>query len=237
MSSGFMVMIEDVDVYPNTDGESIFVGPGQSVDIALRKEVHKTLPKPYSEEDCVDGEQDFNSSDVLGYPYSQKACASACYNSRYKEVCDCYIQSRNRDLECTYTHLINCPDLYTFDVREECLNNCKRTCNFVKYIPTISKSAYPNPVAVEAARRLNFPAQNESAIRRRLLELSLHFATLDETRVTQHPRYEPFEIFSNFGGMLGLCLGVSLISLLELCEFLLRLLLICCKRQQVGTGK
>ena len=118
---------------------------------------------------------------------------------------------------------------------KQCMAQCKRTCSFVKYVSSTSSTAYPNDVAVEAARRLNFPAQNESAIRRRLLELSLHFATLDETRVTQHPRYEPFEIFSNFGGMLGLCLGVSLISLLELCEFLLRLLFICCQRQQVET--
>ena len=237
MSSGFAVLINDLDVFPVTDGKSIFVGPGQSIDIALEKEIHTKLPPPFSKENCVD---DVDSEEVYfkGFPYSSKSCYFLCGMNNYFDRCGCFLQSDNSSRECTGSDFLQCVlGEGVFDAFKECAARCKRTCTTVKYIPTISTSAYPNPVAVEVARRLNFPAQNESAIRRRMLELSLHFATLDETRVTQHPRYEPFEIFSNFGGMLGLCLGVSLISVLELCEFLLRLLLICCKRQQVGTKK
>ena len=233
MSSGFAVLINDLDVFPVTDGKSIFVGPGQSTDIALEKEIHTKLPPPFSNEDCVD-DVDSEEDYFKGFPYSSKSCYFLCTMNNYFERCGCFFQSENSSEDCTGNDLLQCGlGEGTFDVLRECASRCKRTCTSTKYITTISTSAYPNPVAVEVARRLNFPAQNESAIRRRLLELSLHFATLDETRVTQHPRYEPFEIFSNFGGMLGLCLGVSLISLLELCEFLLRLLLICCKRQNV----
>ena len=57
-------------------------------------------------------------------------------------------------------------------------------------------------------------------MRRRMLELNIYPQSLEHYSLTQQPRYNAFDIFSNVGGLMGLCLGVSLISVLELCDFI-----------------
>ena len=39
LGAGFLVMIHDVDEYPQTDGHSLHIGVGQSVNIAFRKQI------------------------------------------------------------------------------------------------------------------------------------------------------------------------------------------------------
>ena len=51
-----------------------------------------------------------------------------------------------------------------------------------------------------------------------MLELNIYPQTLEHTIVTQQPRYHPFDIFSNIGGLMGLCLGISLVTLVEFLE-------------------
>ena len=77
-------------------------------------------------------------------------------------------------------------------------------------------ATFPNPAGVRLAHALKFPVTDEEEMRRRLLQLNVYYITPEEKHMTQHPRYNAFEIFSRIGGLMGLCLGVSLISVLEL---------------------
>ena len=99
-----------------------------------------------------------------------------------------------------------------------CTTNCKRRCEFVKYASTVTTATFPNPLSVAFANRSGFPVKTEEEMRRRMLELNIYPQTLEHTIVTQQPRYHPFDIFSNIGGLMGLCLGISLVTLVEFLE-------------------
>ena len=61
----------------------------------------------------------------------------------------------------------------------------------------------------------------------RLLEVHLYYSTMDVTEKRQKPKYTPTDIFSTVGGLMGLFLGISLLSVLELVEFAVSSLRMC----------
>jgi hypothetical protein len=48
--------------------------------------------------------------------------------------------------------------------------------------------------------------------------INVYFSDLKYTLITQQPKYEIFDLISNVGGILGLFLGISFISFLEIFE-------------------
>ena len=118
-----------------------------------------------------------------------------------------------------------------------CSNECKETCRTVTYDTRVNMAAFPDPVAVRLAEAFEFPVTDEEVMRRRMLQLNVYYISLVEKMVTQHPRYNTFDIFSTIGGLMGLCLGVSFISVLELCDFGVNFLFLLLKPSKVNDSK
>ena len=222
LGSGFLVHVHDSAQYPQTDGESIHVGVGQSVNLAFTKEIHEVLPQPYSKQDCVDSLQDidYDASLVNDYPYTKKACEFQCMEVMFFKHEGCYYSAGPPSERCSNANIHNIYNnpSYQNDLLE-CRKNCKRLCSFNRYITKVTTATYPNPLTVRFANRSGFPVQTEEEIRRRMLELNVYPQTLEHTYVTQQPRYHAFDIFSNIGGLMGLCLGISLVTVIEFVEF------------------
>ena len=223
---GYNVVINDVAVFPVIDGKTVAVGPGQSVNIGLYKEVYTSLNPPYSKQECiVDAESEprlFSFAVLEGFPYSKNSCYMSCFLETMENDCGCLYENESHENECSYAQYLQC-----FSSEEvisdmwNCFQSCKDTCRTVTFDTRVNMAAFPDPISIRLARTLQFPVTEEEEIRKRMLQLNVYYVTLDEKHVTQHPRYNSLDIFSTIGGLMGLCLGVSLISVLELCDFLL----------------
>ena len=235
---GFLVHVADVEQYPQTDAESLHVGVGQSVNVAFRKEIHKVLRHPYSTQDCAESQQEgeYDSRLANDYPYSKKACKYQCIEVVFYELYGCRYNFGPDSGWCTSEQLSEA--LLSEQYRSEfnsCTTNCKRRCEFVKYASTVTTATFPNPLTVEFANKSGFPVKTEEEMRRRMLELNIYPQTLEHTIVTQQPRYHPFDIFSNIGGLMGLCLGISIITVVEVFDFLCSCVAVLTNRKAMGT--
>ena len=60
----------------------------------------------------------------------------------------------------------------------------------------------------------------------RALALNIYFKTLQYTLITESAKSSIVELFSNIGGTLGLFLGISLLSFVEIIELVLEILFV-----------
>ena len=67
---------------------------------------------------------------------------------------------------------------------------------------------------------------DNSIIRTKIFKIYIFYEDLKYTLITQKPKIELFGLISNIGGTLGLFIGFSFISVLELFELLVEYILI-----------
>jgi len=149
----------------------------------------------------------FQSNNVA---YKQKYCYQLCAELDYLETnpCDCkkntklnYVRQDcfhdNRVIlskQCTNNYLNN----FKKKIAEKCSKYCPLECNSIEY--TFSTRNYYT---------------NEN------IRLFIYFKEMEYTKLSEMPKIEPFDLISNIGGILGLFIGCSFVSLFELVEIFL----------------
>ena len=147
----------------------------------------------------------------LSEPYSN--CSNSIENYQINNcLMDCYTEKIAEKYNCTiegYSQLVNytiCPRQIDKkqEARPQCLETCPLECKITKYFLTLSK----------------FPVDREP------IETSVHvaFSSIDYVRVTDIPKTSPEGLISNVGGTLGLFLGMSFLSFVEIVEFIIQVL-------------
>ncbi|XP_052087225.1 acid-sensing ion channel 2-like [Mytilus californianus] len=150
------------------------------------------------------------------------ACFEDCVERNIKEKCQC--------LQSMFTETTICANYATaciLAVRRNVTGcNCNTPCSEKQHIKTIHTSRWPAKNyeglldKILKSKGLSLSNTSDS-----LLQVNIYFSSLYE-EVTEEILSFTFENFlSNIGGALGLCIGMSAISigeLLELCFFLLR---------------
>lgn len=74
-----------------------------------------------------------------------------------------------------------------------------------------------------------------SQISGRCIFLDFFFDVLNNMEITQYPKMDVSELLSNVGGTLGLFLGISLLTFIEIFEFTIIIKMIKDKRKQSQT--
>ena len=210
---GFTVLVHDPDRYPRIEDGAIKVSPGSAVDVALTKHKYRVLSKPYRDENCVT--TDYEPRDVKrrrrDYLYSQEGCMLDCYHQQFFRYCDCDIHTAMTS--CTYGMAQNC----SADAPEPC--DCPRLCDYTEYETSVSASYYPNVGDVALAEHHRFRFTNVNDMRLNLVALRVYFGSLQVRATRQTPAMQPYDIFSNIGGLFGLFMGASMMTLLEFGDF------------------
>ena len=67
-----------------------------------------------------------------------------------------------------------------------------------------------------------YPDMTEEKLKSHLLSLNLYYDSLVYTEISESPQYTASDLISSIGGSLGVCLGASILSLLELLELFTR---------------
>ena len=192
----------------------LFVNQGSWVDIQLRYTHVRNLPAPYS--DCIDTEADNFVNPLKFYNrYTQTACEQECLINFYRSKCGCFPPHLGGvpHPRCSFLDrkdFSKCDQLSYYSsfkaVVKHC--NCKHECEANIYSSSLSLSLTDNTLVPRASEN------------RSITTISIGYDTLAYMSIEQQPAYPLGSVLAKIGGMLGLTLGASVLTLIELVGFL-----------------
>ena len=216
---GIKVMVHDPRTHPRTTEQGVAVRPGTDAYIHMEKHVVTNLQPPYSEVECVSETAQENyryKSGAVAF-YSYEGCMLDCMVEYVTRSCNCSFLEAAA-VTCTMQHVYFCMSerLRTYYTQCDCLYPCKQ---FI-YDTQLSALDLPTPLVREVALMENFTWTTEADIKRNMIHLSVFYDSMQYTQTTQVPSYTLDELVANLGGQLGLFLGASALTMLELLECL-----------------
>ncbi len=171
----------------------------------VNTDIEKKLPKPFNP--CVDPEDK---------AYRQTNCIEICINKNVQNKYNCSIQSYYRvdGLESCGTYFYSkypfwlYDSIYVENITSEfydiCEGQCSKECHSTKF----------NVIILGAQQ--NVPLGPPYYGTNRFVFFVSDFSTL---LITQIPKMNFFDLVANIGGTLGLCVGLSLVSMIDLMSF------------------
>jgi len=190
---------------------------------------HK-LESPYNECFKIVSKSDYNQTMINQMTeYSQKECIHFCFNYKFKEINPCN-KSYKQDI---FSVSNECVKAFTQNssIHHLCLNTyCPLQCNSLSY-EIIKDTTSINGQGVISKNSTKSSTQfvgfnTYENMSKTFYSLRVYYQDLKYTLISQHPKIAIFDLISSVGGTLGLFLGFSFISLLDLFEILAELLYI-----------
>lgn len=119
------------------------------------------------------------------------------------------------------------------NLNELCSNQCPPECDSVFYIPSVSASQYPskvygsyllkNPKIISKFKnRTNLTLQD---LKDNMIYLSVFYQELNYRTFYEVSKMEIIDLVSNVGGTLGLFLGMSFLSFIEIVDLIFNILI------------
>ena len=229
--NGAIIVIHNQSVPPLYVEEGIKLATGMESNLVIKKVKIQKLPFPYS--GCVRNvlsEESFNSDSFkitikkFGI-YTQKWCILTCaYELNASSNTNC---SMSPTMECL-EELLSLSKYYS-----ECAEECPIECdlqfyNFFTSYAKFPSSSYAKYLLSDERVLSKFPYSNPTAaqLSDSILSLNVYFDSNLYERITEEPKVTFNTLLSNFGGQLGLFLGISLLSFVEIIEVIIEIFFI-----------
>ncbi|XP_075770595.1 acid-sensing ion channel 4 [Pelodiscus sinensis] len=220
--AGIRVQIHSQEEPPYIHQLGFGVSPGFQTFVSCQEQRLTYLPQPWG--NCrasVPGEQ------ILpGYEgYSIAACRLQCEREAVVSTCHCrMVHMPGNESLCSPNVYIECADR-TLDAAVEDsqeLCSCPTPCNLTRYGKEISMVRIPNK---SSARYLARKYQrNETYIRENFLVLDIFFEALSYEAIEQKKAYELAGLLGDIGGQMGLFIGASILTVLEILDYVYEVL-------------
>jgi hypothetical protein len=167
--------------------------------------------------------------------YSQVECFNLCFNLEYNQTnpCNCFLKSLDQEPYFSCGNNNSCTEKFNnnFNQIENCSQFCPLECDQYSY------EIFHTPAKIIGSGRINkfnnnyvysfLPEfQTYENVSKTYYLINVYYEDLKYTLISQQPKIELFGLISNLGGLLGLFIGFSFISCLELIEILAELLYI-----------
>jgi hypothetical protein len=110
-------------------------------------------------------------------------------------------------------------------VQEKCIAECPLECEYVTYETAMSQLDYPSRQHFDDLKTRNKEYENMSLekYKKTHFRLNIHFKSNDYAEIREFPKTSAIELISNLGGVLGIFLGLSIFTVVEVFEILLRI--------------
>jgi len=244
-----------VRIHNNSDLSDSLTGtivmPGVSTYLKIQKIIKSKLSEPYNQ--CIDTLETYHSFDStlykamidLNYTYKQKNCLDFAFlrsissNISIDNLYD--LKSLNQSISSIFFGFKN---FYTNDTFKKYLSVCPLECNSITYETSAFQSSYPS--FNEYLNLLNnksliskFPNGNLTKIdelKQSLYKVYIYFENLEYTEISEQAQISLWNFISSVGGLLGLFLGVSLLSFVDLFQITLELVFIIFEKNKVSTS-
>ena len=164
------------------------------------------------------------------FPYTEDACVHDCIYHHLLQDCPCSLVP-NDDLTvpvCTvYDVVFHCNVLgRNLEYRMGQLHcDCPLRCRRHSYKTDISTMKFPDNFTVNAMSQYGVQASDYEDFKSNVVSLRLFFNSMKMEVTTQKPAMVAFQLFSQIGGLLGLFIGASMMTILEFLDFAVVLLL------------
>ncbi|XP_060598496.1 FMRFamide-activated amiloride-sensitive sodium channel-like isoform X2 [Ruditapes philippinarum] len=260
---GIRIVFHEHGTYPLPSHEGITLSPGSETNIGLRMVRILRLPEPYG--NCSDGRE---FARKYQKKYSISACYEFCRILEIIETCNCLPAEAPDEVPLNKTSLPVCNtteeavekcilkvnvELDNGDISCDCHPPCRETVYTKKTSSTFWPSDdYLKVLITEVCNNKSHSdfwdapcsgmeklASHElDKYRRNFLRVLIYFEDLHYELIEEEPIYEPVRFISDIGGTIGLFLGASALTFVELLQLVLELILfIKPKNQNVNSSK
>eukprot|EP00058_Branchiostoma_floridae_P016534 XP_002602022.1 hypothetical protein BRAFLDRAFT_82611 [Branchiostoma floridae] len=217
--------------------EGISLPPGYTVSIGLSQTLLERKGGKYGP--CTDGKgKGFyrlkNGTHVRLFPdtysYSVKLCEKTCLQQQIVERCGCadpYIRIPDNEVPC------HPRDQCRTDFKKLYLNgslqcDCPEACRETVFSSTVGFGEWPAPRYAETfiddmttRHGTGFGNLGTAAeIREGFIQVTVYFENMKIEHIYETPSYEVENLLGDIGGQLGLWMGISIMTVIELAEFL-----------------
>lgn len=243
-NTGYFIMINNHTIKPMIN-DLIEVSTGTETSIQVNRLITQKLPSPYNgcmnnlnRIDAFDSDL-FRAINKSNRAYRQKNCFDLCYQQEVIRTCNCFLSSLERlngTNSCSSIREFECSSnlwrvFVASDVNAACSKYCPLECDSMRYRITTSFSSYPNRLYAEAffgnnsviaVKYFNGSFSYEQ-IKKSVVSVNVFYDELSYTLFSQQPKMQLFDLVSNIGGLLGLFLGASFLTLAEIIEAFLEI--------------
>ena len=244
--NGFIIFISDYAI-DSSISDGISISPGVSTKIAIKLNKHTKKPKPYS--NCLENLINNNSYDSECYrrsisssdQYHYITCVSFCIQKYIGDNCKCQAPAIGKiyysnfricsekinqtipfeDIECMKKFINEFAD--SIDTLNEC--NCPMECNSNYFTQLISYSQFPTRQYSQYLIQSKFFNGSSNItfeyLRESMALVQIYFDELKTTVLTESIKMQAADLISSLGGLLGLFMGLSFLSFVEIFDFLI----------------
>lgn len=225
---GFRVFIHHKDTVPAMASQAFWVKPGVNAEVAISLVTEKSIGPPHT--DCTDG-----SHKTLKYydKYTKSRCGRECLTDYIVEQCGCrHYWMPGNVTYCDPKQIQLCvdPNVYRFISKGHIKNcDCRDDCTLHRYRISLSDApmgtAWSTAMSANAVASGLIPGMSVEEltyhIKSNIVRLEVFFKTMTEEIIETKAAYTMFALFSDLGGALGLILGCTILTIMELIDFLL----------------
>ena len=248
IENGFSLIISNQSDFDSSNTDNINISPGTSTKIMLSKNSWKKEPKPYS--DCTNdlkspdsySSKTYKDSFSINKTYSFFDCRKVCLDGLVRSMCNCSIiikQNSKYDICFANGPMINSQfkciskvyPLFGSNPKylEDC--DCPIECEKTYFTHSVSVAEYPTLKYSNYLRNTSLIKSKYSNItydkmKKSVSRIQIYFNEMKETVISEKIKTEMSDLVSNFGGTLGLFLGLSFLSLIEFVEIGLQILIV-----------
>ena len=240
--SELLVNIHNESLLPySMSNEGYWLKPGSLNNFQIERVFTERLDEPYS--DCIKDINRFNLNKTLvnfmrdsERIYTQTDCFYLCsYLFAIKENnCSCHSDLTHFENDCVKQFnnhnktMINCVNNYLKEFRDKfqydkCPAYCPLECDSMSYSIIPYFESYPGHGNISNYSKKDNSLerfQTYEEVNKHLIVLTVYYKRLHYSLINQVPQTETFGFVSNIGGILGLFLGVSFLSFIEIIEVL-----------------
>jgi hypothetical protein len=240
-ASGLKVFVTNTSFLAQSSQQKL-VETSKFTSIEIRKTIAYREPYPYSQ--CKDL-SDFKSElhDQLKKSvgkYRQTYCFELCLQRLIILKCKCFLfvfpSFDNQNFKPCFT--LNDSSCY-FEVimkassklEEKCILECPLECDYVRYDLSSSALNFPNEEFFKILKN----SSNEYAVmsidefKQKYLLLNVFYVNKEYTEMKEIPKISLIDLVSNLGGVVGVFLGLSIFTLIEIMELIIQLVFACFK--------
>ncbi|VDK83305.1 unnamed protein product [Litomosoides sigmodontis] len=221
---GFRITIHDKWVVPFPDAFGYNAPTGFLSSFGVRMKKFNRLVPPYGQ--CLEDNKSNHESIYPGYNYSTEGCHRSCHQKEVIRICGCANPAYPKP-----TTAISCK--VTDHTARECIKNatlhfsrlssegnltdcvCHQPCSEVNYEVTYSAARWPSGTTkvmeCDAMDDLCMEQYSKNAAMVQVFYEELNYETLTET-----PTYTLTSALADLGGLTGLWIGASVVSLMEI---------------------
>ncbi|XP_063877280.1 amiloride-sensitive sodium channel subunit alpha-like [Scylla paramamosain] len=236
---GVRVIVHSPHQLPFPEEEGFNVSPGDSVSVSVSRKVIQRVGYPHGR--CRN-----ESGSSIYKEYTSIGCKKLCLEEEYWRECGCYVGKSpvyHRDMQPLVRPDIPCSP---FNVRQKlCMEMvqysylkgkltcpCPPACKETVFMPqaTVSRGNQKFFTILQNLKKtmVDDSLCNDNSNNSDPVRLHFYMDSLSYEKIEESPAFTWNTLVCNVGGNLGLFLGMSIVTLVELLEFLIDLLFSCC---------